>query len=59
MVGCFGYLALSFTGLLYPQYEDAVFKLTQPLTLGELVIMLWLVILGARETRGRWDATSS
>ncbi len=49
MVGCFGYLALSFTGLLFPLREDAVFKFAQPLMLGELAFMLWVVIFGTRE----------
>jgi hypothetical protein len=51
MAGCFGYLALSFTGFLFPAYEDKVFIYAQPLITGELVFMLWLVIMGAREQR--------
>lgn len=50
MVGCSGYLALSFTGLLFPLREDAVFKFAQPLMLGELAFMLWVVVFGARES---------
>jgi hypothetical protein len=48
MAGCFGYLALSFTGLLFPGYEDDVFTYAQPLMMGELAIMLWLMIMGAK-----------
>jgi hypothetical protein len=51
MAGCFGYLALSFTGLLFPAYESKVFTYAQPLITGELVMMLWLVIKGAKEQR--------
>jgi hypothetical protein len=51
MAGCFGYLALSFTGLLFPQYEDKVFTYAQPLMIGEVAAMLWLVIMGAKEQR--------
>lgn len=51
MAGCFGYLALSFTGLLFPAYENKVFIYTQPLITGELAIMLWLMIRGAKEQR--------
>jgi len=51
MAGCFGYLALSFTGLLFPQYEDKVFTYAQPLMIGEVATMLWLVIMGAKEQR--------
>ena len=46
MIICFAYLALSFTGLLFPAYEDKVSKFAQPVLLGEVAIMLWLVIMG-------------
>lgn len=49
MIACLGYLALSFTGLVFPPWEDEVFHLGQPLRLGELAFMLWVVIFGARE----------
>jgi len=51
MAGCVGYLAQSFTGFLFPQYEDKVFTYTQPLMMSELAIMLWLVIMGTKERR--------
>ena len=41
------YVALSFTGLLLPQYQDTVFAVSTPARLGELAIMLWLLIMGA------------
>jgi hypothetical protein len=44
----FAYLAMSFTGLLLPQYEDVVSKITFPAQLGEIAIMLWLLIKGAK-----------
>src|SRR5215469_13424813 len=31
MIACFAYLVVSFTGLLFPAYEDQVFKVTQPI----------------------------
>ncbi|PYY13472.1 MAG: hypothetical protein DMG61_05380 [Acidobacteria bacterium] len=34
---------------LFPGYEDKVFTLSQPFTLGEVATMLWLAIMGARE----------
>lgn len=46
--GCFGYLALSFTGFLFPQYEDKEYVYTQPLIYGELAVLLWLLIMGAK-----------
>jgi hypothetical protein len=42
------YLALSFAGLLLPQYESAVSSITFPALLGEVAFVLWLVIKGAR-----------
>jgi hypothetical protein len=42
------YLALSFTGVLIPEYQGKVFAMSQPAMLGELVFMLWLVIRGAK-----------
>jgi hypothetical protein len=55
MIGCFGYLMFSFTGLLYPAYEDTAFKLSQPFTVSEVAFMLWLVIMGAKERRPPTD----
>jgi hypothetical protein len=51
VMACCGWLAFSFTGLLLPTYENQVFTIGQALTLGELVTMLWLVIMGAKEPR--------
>jgi uncharacterized protein DUF4386 len=45
IINGFAYLAMSFTGLLMPQYEDMVSNF--PAQLGELAFMLWLVIKGA------------
>jgi hypothetical protein len=42
------YLILSLTGLLLPQYQSKVFLIGQPAFFGELALMLWLVIKGAR-----------
>jgi hypothetical protein len=43
------WLALSFTGLLAPHYAHTVHNVTSPARLGEIVMMLWLVVMGARE----------
>lgn len=42
------YVILSLTGVLLPQYQGAVFNYGQPAYLGEIAIMLWLVIKGAK-----------
>ena len=48
MINCFGYVALSVTALFFPDYYEAAFKWAQPVLFGELAIMLWLLIKGAR-----------
>ena len=49
IINGFAYLAISFMGLLLPQYEDMVSNVTFPALVGELAFMLWLVIRGAKE----------
>jgi hypothetical protein len=51
IIACFAWLAFSFTGLLFPAYADRAFSITQPIALGEVATMLWLVIMGAKEQR--------
>lgn len=53
----FAYVILSFTGLLLPQYHNKVFLMSQPALFGEVALMLWLVIKGARPPA--LDATDS
>jgi hypothetical protein len=53
----FAYVIISFTGLLLPQYQDMVFTISRPARLGELAIMLWLVIKGAKPPA--WSAPGS
>jgi uncharacterized protein DUF4386 len=48
IVNGFAYLAMSFAGLLLPQYEDLVSNVAFPALLGEVAFMLWLVIKGAK-----------
>ena len=47
MVNCFAYSVNSFTSLVLPQYE-AISRWMSPLQFGELVFMLWLLIIGAK-----------
>jgi zinc transporter ZupT len=47
------YLAMSFTGVLWPQYRGKVFALSQPATFGEIALTLWLVIRGSKASTGR------
>ena len=47
VINCFGWLAISFTGLFFPGYSDAAYRFAQPLLFGEMAIMLYLLIRGA------------
>ena len=51
ILACFAWLALSVTGFLLPAYEDTVYTITQPVVLGKVVTMLWLVIMGGAKER--------
>lgn len=51
MIASFAYMALSFTGLLFPGYEDKVVRFAQPVLFAEVAIMLWLAIMGVKEKR--------
>jgi hypothetical protein len=42
------YVILSFTGVLFPQFEGKVFLFSQPALFAELAFMFWLVIKGAK-----------
>ena len=49
IAACCGYLAISLTPLLLPSYANIVSRLANiPLTLGEPVTILWLLIRGAK-----------
>lgn len=48
IVNCFGYVAASLTSLLLPGYASVVSGAIKPALLGELWIMLWLLIKGAK-----------
>lgn len=48
MLAGVGYVASSFATLVLPQYADLVAKITMPLAFGELPIIAWLLIRGAK-----------
>ena len=48
MINCFGYVALSVIALFFPAYYQAAFRYSQPVLFGELGVMLWLLIKGAK-----------
>jgi hypothetical protein len=47
-IGGIAYVILSFTEILLPQYQDKVFTISQPAFFGEMALVLWLIIKGAR-----------
>jgi hypothetical protein len=47
-LGGLGWVILSLTGALLPQYYDKVFTYCQPASFGEVALMLWLVIRSAK-----------
>ncbi len=51
MVGCFAYLANSFTSLVMPEFADAVARWANPIQLVEMVFTAWLLIMGATPKR--------
>jgi Domain of unknown function (DUF4386) len=48
MINCFGWLALSFTALFFLNNYNALFGYLQPLLFGEMALMLYLLIKGAK-----------
>ena len=48
MINCFGYVALSVIAIFFPPFYSAAFRWAQPVLFGELAIMLWLLIKGAK-----------
>jgi hypothetical protein len=42
------YVTMSLTGLLLPEYQKMVSDIALPALLGEMAIMLWLLIMGAK-----------
>jgi len=50
---------LSLTGVLLPQVQDKVGTYSQPAFFGEIALMLWLVIKGAKPPALEAAASSS
>lgn len=49
IINCFAYLADSLTSVLWPAYVHAVSQVTLAPKLGEVAMMLWLLIKGAKD----------
>ncbi len=48
MVNCFAYLAQNFTGIVLPESAEFISNVMFPFQFGEVAIMLWLIIMGAK-----------
>jgi len=55
----FAWVILSLTGTLLPQYQDKVDSYCQPAFFGEIALMLWLLIRGAKPQAPGAAASSS
>jgi Domain of unknown function (DUF4386) len=51
MLNCIAYVVTSVTGILWATYEQRVSNWLFPVMFGELAIMLWLIIVGAKERK--------
>jgi hypothetical protein len=49
VINCFAYVIPSFTSVLLPQYKDIVSRIAAPFLLGEVAIVSWFFIRGARD----------
>jgi len=49
ILNCGVYVAHSVTAIMWPQYAARVWNTLFPLAMGELAIMLWMIIMGARQ----------
>jgi hypothetical protein len=54
-----GWVILSLVSLLLPQYQDKVYRYTQPAVIGEIVFMLWLLIRGAKPPKFAAQASAA
>lgn len=48
MINGVAYVAMSISGVMFPDHYDTVFRIASPFLLGEVAIMLWLLIRGAK-----------
>lgn len=51
LVNGIAYLVISGTALLAPEHQKAVFTISTPVLFGEMALMLWLLVFGARVRR--------
>jgi len=59
VLGGLSYAAVSLVGVMLPAYQNKVFQISQPAMFGELALMLWLLIKGARPVSPAVEGTHS
>jgi len=59
MINGITYMVISLTGVLLPQYADQVFTYSKPARLGEIALVLWLLIRGAKPAEVAGVATEA
>ena len=59
VINGFAYVIMSLTGILAPQYQGNLFLAFQPALFGEIALMLWLVIKGARPPAGEMEVAAA
>jgi hypothetical protein len=51
ILGGFAYMAMSFSGVMAPQYQGQIFRISQPFTFAEIALTLWLVVKGSATSK--------
>lgn len=54
IVNGLSYVAISLTAFLFPRYVNTVANVTFPAIVGEVVFVLWLLIAGAKHSKGEY-----
>ncbi len=59
IIAGFAWVIVSLTGIMLPQYQGKVYGYSQPAVLGEVALMLWLIIRGAKSQASEGVASST
>ncbi|MFZ0807914.1 MAG: DUF4386 domain-containing protein [Candidatus Sulfotelmatobacter sp.] len=59
IIAGFAWMMVSLTGIMLPQYQGKVYAYSQPAVLGEVALMLWLIIRGAKPQAAATEASST
>jgi hypothetical protein len=59
IVGCFAYLAVSFTSIVFPEHRQVMSQVMPCPTPSGMAMIVWLVVKGAKEANGGAPAVAS